>query len=69
MPECADCAAMNRKPVSTSPHAKLLLDSEAGINFGGTATGRVQYYVCHACGTRWARNVARSEPDAVWERA
>lgn len=69
MPECADCAAMNRKPVSTSPHAKLLLDSEAGINFGGTATGRVQYYVCHACGTRWTRNVARSEPDAVWERA
>lgn len=66
MPECADCAALNKAPVSTSPHASLLLHSQAGINFGGTATGHVEYYVCHACGTKWERNIARSEPDSVW---
>lgn len=69
MPECADCAALNQAPVATSPHANLLLHSEAGINFGGTASGHVEYYVCHACGTKWERIVARSEPDAVWEHA
>jgi hypothetical protein len=23
--------------------------------------------VCHLCGTKWERDVARSEPDAVWK--
>lgn len=66
MSECAACTALNQAPASTSPHANLLLHSQAGINFGGTATGHVEYYVCHACGTKWERDVARSEPDAVW---
>lgn len=69
MSDCADCIALYKQAASTSPHANLLLDSEANINFGGTATGRIQYYVCHACGRKWARNVARSEPDALWEHA
>jgi hypothetical protein len=67
MPECPDCIAQNKTPVSTSPHANLLLHSEAGINFGGTATGRVEYYICNACGTKWSRTIARSEPDATWQ--
>lgn len=68
MSDCADCAAMANAPVSTSPHANLLLHSQAGINFGGTATGHVEYYLCHACGAKWERSIARSEPDAVWRR-
>ena len=32
-----------------------------------TASGVAQYYVCHACGAQWERDVARSEPDAVWK--
>lgn len=67
MPPCPDCAALEKAPVTVSPHAQLLLHSQAGINFGGTATGHVEYYVCHACGTKWERNVARSEPDAIWQ--
>jgi hypothetical protein len=67
MPACADCAALEQKSVAASPHANLLLHSQAGINFGGTATGTVEYYVCHACGMKWERTVARSEPDAVWK--
>jgi hypothetical protein len=67
MADCADCIALNLAPASTSPHANLLLHSDAGINFGGTATGHVEYYVCHACGAKWARTVARSEPEARWE--
>lgn len=67
MPPCTECVALYKTPVSTSPHANLLLHSDAGINFGGTATGHVEYYVCHACGMKWERSVARSEPDAVWE--
>lgn len=67
MPACPDCAALHKTSTFTSPHANLLLHSQAGINYGGTATGHVEYYVCHACGTKWARTVARSEPDAVWE--
>lgn len=64
---CSACESLENAPVSTSPHAELLLHSEADINFGATATGVAQYYVCHACGTRWERDVARSEPDAVWK--
>jgi hypothetical protein len=67
MPACSDCAALYRTPVTNAPHANLLLHSDAGINFGGTASGHVEYYVCHACGTKWERTVARSEPEAVWE--
>lgn len=67
MSACPDCTALDKTPVSTSPHANLLLHSQAGINFGGTATGHVEYYLCNACGTKWARTVARSEPAAVWE--
>ena len=67
MPACSDCATLYQTPVSTSPHANLLLHSQAGINFGGTASGHVEYYVCHACGTKWERMVARSEPEALWE--
>lgn len=66
MAECADCRALAGRNVVVSPHAGLLLHSQAGINFGGTASGHVEYYVCHACGARWERTVARSEPDAVW---
>ncbi|HJV79439.1 hypothetical protein [Noviherbaspirillum sp.] len=66
MEECADCKALDGKNAVVSPHANLLLHSQAGINFGGTATGHIEYYVCHACGARWERNVARSEPGAVW---
>lgn len=66
MAECADCKALVGRNAVVSPHAELLLHSQAGINFGATATGRVEYYVCHACGTKWERIVARSEPDAVW---
>jgi hypothetical protein len=65
---CPACQELENAPVSTSPHANLLLHSEADINFGATAAGVAQYYVCNACGTRWERDVARSEPDAVWER-
>lgn len=67
MTECPDCQALNGAPAVTSPHANLLLHSDAAINFGATATGRVEYYVCHRCGTKWERVVARSEPDARWE--
>lgn len=66
MAACPDCAALYKVPVGTSPHANLLLHSQAGINYGGTASGHVEYYVCHACGTKWERTVARSEPAAVW---
>ncbi len=68
MTECADCAALENASDNTSPHANLLLHSEVNINFGATASGVEQYYVCHACGTQWERDVARSEPDAVWKR-
>lgn len=68
MPECPDCAALEGANVSVSPHANLLLHSEAGINFGATATGHVEYFVCHACGTKWARERARSAPYAEWTR-
>lgn len=69
MPACSDCAHLHKQSVTVSPHAYLLLHSQAGINFGGTASGHVEYYVCNACGTKWARTVARSEPDAVWEHS
>lgn len=67
MPACPACAALEGAPALTSPHANLLLHSEAGINFGATATGVAEYYICHACGTQWERDVARSEPTAVWK--
>jgi hypothetical protein len=66
MAECADCVALNKAPALTSPHANLLLHSQAGINLGGTGAGHVEYYVCHVCGTKWARDIVRSEPEAVW---
>ncbi|GAB3541997.1 hypothetical protein GCM10027343_13300 [Noviherbaspirillum agri] len=67
MPACPECTALFKAPAGTSPHANLLLHSQAGINYGGTASGHVEYYVCHACGSKWERTVARSEPDAVWQ--
>lgn len=66
-PECSACAALENAPVSTSPHANLLLHSQAGINFGATASGHADYYVCHECGTQWERDLARSEPGATWK--
>lgn len=66
---CVDCAAQANAPVAVSPHAKLLLHSEAPINFAGTATGHVEYYVCHECGMQWERTRARSEPSARWQRS
>jgi hypothetical protein len=66
MADCAECQALDGASVSVSPHANLLLHSQAGINFGGTATGQVEYYVCHRCGARWERTLARSEPEAKW---
>lgn len=69
MPECEDCRALAGASVTVSPHANLLLHSQAGINFGATASGHVEYYVCHRCGAKWERTVARSEPDATWMHA
>ena len=63
---CPDCLALDGANVSVSPHASLLLHSDAGINFGTTASGHVEYYVCNTCGTKWERIRARSEPDAQW---
>ncbi|MDB5770555.1 MAG: hypothetical protein JWM42_929 [Burkholderia sp.] len=68
MSDCPACAALNGASVLTSPHANLLLHSQAGINFGATASGHVEYYMCHLCGATWSRVVARSEPEAKWER-
>lgn len=67
MPDCADCRELDGRNAATSPHANLLLHSQAGINFGGTASGHVEYYICHACGAKWERTVARSEPHAAWK--
>jgi hypothetical protein len=64
---CTACRELENAPVDTSPHANLLLHSEADINFGATAAGVAQYYMCNACGAQWERDVARSEPDAVWK--
>lgn len=66
VPECPDCTALGNAPATRSPHAGLLLHSESNINFSGTASGRVEYYVCHLCGTKWEREIARSARDAVW---
>lgn len=63
---CPDCLALDGANVSVAPHARLLLHSDAGINFGATASGHVEYYVCNACGMKWERIQARSEPDATW---
>jgi hypothetical protein len=52
-----------------SPHANLLLHSDTPINFGGTASGHIEYYVCHRCGAQWQRTLARSEADAVWRHS
>ncbi|RZI41959.1 hypothetical protein EGT07_15235 [Herbaspirillum sp. HC18] len=68
MPDCHDCLALEGANTSVSPHANLLLHSDAGINFGATTTGHVEYYVCHACGAKWERVRARSEPEATWRR-
>lgn len=64
---CADCGALWHAPASESPHARLLLHSDAPINFSATATGHVEYYVCHECGMQWERVRARSEPDSRWQ--
>lgn len=69
MPPCSACAALDGAPVSTSPHANLLLYSETGINFWEKATGLADYYICHECATVWERDLARSEPNAVWKHA
>lgn len=69
MPACPACVALEGAPVATAPHANLLLYAETSINFWEKATGLADYYVCHACGTAWERDLARSEPDAVWKHA
>lgn len=66
---CIDCAKLENAPVSVSPHAKLLLHSDAPINFSATATGFVEYYVCNECGMQWERARARSEPGARWQHS
>ena len=65
--ECSACAALENAPVAASPHANLLLHSQANINFGATASGHAEYYVCHVCSTYWERDLARSEPNATWK--
>jgi hypothetical protein len=69
MSPCPACVALEGAPVSTSPHANLLLYSETGINFWETATGLADYYICHECGTVWERDLAPSEPNLVWKHA
>jgi hypothetical protein len=69
MSTCSACQELENAPASASPHANLLLHSEVDINFGATATGVAQFYVCHACGTKWERDVARSEPHSAWKHA
>jgi len=69
MPPCNECDALDGANIVVSPHANLLLHSEAPINFGATATGRIEYYVCNLCGTQWERERARSEPQAVWQHS
>ena len=69
MSACPACIALEGASVATAPHANLLLYSETGINFWEKATGLAEYYVCHACGSSWERDLARSEPDAVWKHA
>lgn len=69
MHPCPACVDLEGAPVSTSPHANLLLYTETGINFWEKATGLADYYICHECGTVWERDLARSEPDAVWKHA
>ncbi|GIZ52841.1 hypothetical protein [Noviherbaspirillum aridicola] len=66
---CPACAALENAPVTVSPHARLLLHSDAPINFSATATGYVEYYVCHDCGMQWERARARSEPGARWQHS
>jgi|GEM_PF-3230663 len=68
MPDCPECRALHGANASISPHANLLLHSDAGINFGATATGHVEYYRCNVCGATWERIRARSEPDAIWQK-
>jgi hypothetical protein len=69
MPVCKECLALEGANIVTSPHANLLLHSEAPINFGATATGRIEYYVCNVCGMQWERERARSEPEAIWQHS
>ncbi|RJF98518.1 hypothetical protein D3871_08350 [Noviherbaspirillum saxi] len=69
MSVCNECASLAGANTATSPHANLLLHSEAAINFGATATGRIEYYICNRCGTAWERERAKSEPQAVWRHS
>lgn len=69
MMECEDCAGLEGASALTSPHANLLLHSDALINYGATASGRIEYYRCNLCGTKWERVRARSEPEARWTRS
>lgn len=69
MSPCPACLALEGAPVTAAPHAKLLLYTETGINFWEKATGLADYYLCHECGTAWERDLARSEPNAVWKHA
>lgn len=69
MVECDACRALDGSPAASSPHANLLLHSEAPINFGATASGHIEYYICHLCGKQWQRVRARSESGAVWQAA
>ncbi len=66
MNECEDCARLFGTNATTSPHANLILHSDALINYGATASGRIEYYRCNRCGAKWERIRARSEPEARW---
>lgn len=68
MADCQECLNLVGASAMTSPHANLLLHSDALINYGATASGRIEYYRCNRCGAKWERVRARSEPDARWLR-
>lgn len=66
MADCEECQKIDGATAMTSPHAQLLLHSDALINYGATASGRIEYYRCNNCGAKWERVRAKSEPDARW---
>lgn len=69
MTDCEDCTSLDGANATASPHANLLLHSDALINYGATASGRIEYYLCNRCGAKWERVRARSEPEARWMRS
>lgn len=66
MIECEECARLDGTSTITWPHANLLLHSDTLINYGATASGHIEYYLCNRCGMKWERIRAKSEPEACW---